>query len=69
MSEPVFYSDHDLARLLSVSTSLVRKIAKHGPSRRGRGVLDLRLIPHHVVGDMRRWDAKATNQLLGINKE
>ncbi len=61
-----YYTDRELAELLGVSVSLVRKIAKNGPSRRGRGVLDIRLIHHFKVGDMRRWDMQATKSLLGI---
>ncbi len=61
-----FYTDRELAELLGVSVSLVRKMVKDGPSRRGRGVLDIRLIPHLTVGDMRRWDMRATQKALGI---
>ena len=61
-----YYTDRELAELLGVSVSLVRKMAKDGPSRRGRGVLDIRLIAHFKVGDMRRWNARAANSLLGI---
>jgi len=62
----LFFTDRELAEMLGVSVSLVRKMAKDGPSRRGRGVLDIRLIPHFTVGNMRRWDAPATRKLLGI---
>lgn len=62
-----FYTDRELAELLGVSVSLVRKLAKFGPSRPGPGVLDIRLIPCFRVGDMRRWDAGAANRLLGIS--
>ena len=61
-----FYTDSELAAIMGVSASLVRKLAKDGPSKRGRGVLDIRLIEHHKVGDMRRWNKAAANRLLGI---
>ena len=61
-----FYTDRELAELLGVSVSLIRKMAKDGPSRRGSGVLDIRLIDHFKVGDMRRWNAAAADRLLGI---
>lgn len=61
-----FYTDKELAGLLGVSVSLVRKLAKDGPAERGRNVLDIRLIPCLKVGDMRRWDAKAAHRILGI---
>ena len=61
-----FYTDKELAGLLGVSVSLVRKLAKDGPAERGRNVLDIRLIPCLKVGDMRRWDVKATHRILGI---
>ena len=66
MNGSLFYTAKELAGLLGVSVSLVRKMVKDGPSRRGGNVLDIRLIKHFVVGDMRRWDAKSTEQLLGI---
>lgn len=62
----LFYTDKELAELLGVSVSLVRKLAKDGPAERGRNVLDIRLIPCLKVGDMRRWNAKATHRILGI---
>lgn len=62
----MFYTDKELAEMLGVSQSLVRKMEKHGPSRRGAGVLDIRLIRHFTVGNMRRWDARQTDKLLGI---
>lgn len=61
-----FYTDRELADVMGVSASLVRKLAKDGPSRRGKGVLDIRLIEHHIVGDMRRWNKAAADRLLGI---
>ena len=66
MPDRYFYTDKELAGLLGVSVSLVRKLAKDGPAERGRNVLDIRLIPFLKVGDMRRWDARATHRLLGI---
>lgn len=62
-----FYTDKELADILGVSVSLVRKMAKAGPSRRGRHVIDIRLIRCVVVGDMRRWNKAEADRLLGIN--
>lgn len=62
-----FYTDQELADLLGVSVSLIRKMAKNGPSRRGRHVLDIRLINCVVIGDMRRWNKSEADRLLGIN--
>lgn len=67
--ERIFYTDKELAQLLGVSQSLIRKMEKHGPSRRGSGVLDIRLIRHFTVGNMRRWDAKQVEKTLGIAKK
>ncbi len=64
----LFYTDRELAELLGVSVSLIRKMASGSPSRDSGKVLDIRLIPHFVVGDMRRWNAKATDKLLGITQ-
>jgi len=61
-----FYTDRELADILGVSVSLIRKMAKDGPSRRGRGVLDIRLIKCVTVGDMRRWNKEQADKLLGI---
>ena len=61
-----FYTDRELADILGVSVSLIRKMAKDGPSRRGRGVLDIRLIGCVKVGDMRRWNRDQADQLLGL---
>ena len=61
-----FYTDRELAEILGVSVSLIRKMAKDGPSRRGRGVLDIRLIGYVKVGDMRRWNRDQADQLLGL---
>lgn len=66
MPDRYFYTDRELAGLLGVSVSLVRKLAKDGPSQTGRNVLDIRLIHHFKVGDMRRWDARQAHKLLGI---
>ena len=62
----LFYTDRELAEMLGVSVSLIRKMEKDGPSRRGKNVLDIRLIRHVTVGDMRRWDARETERALGI---
>ncbi len=61
-----FYTDRELAEMLGVSVSLVRKMAKQGPSSRGAGTLDIRLIEHFTVGNMRRWNAEAADRLLGV---
>ena len=66
MPNRYFYTDKELAGLLGVSVSLVRKLAKDGPAETGRNVLDIRLIQHFKVGDMRRWDVNQTHKLLGI---
>lgn len=63
----LFYTDRELADLLGVSVSLVRKLAKDGPAERGRNVLDIRLIGHFRVGDMRRWNAKQVHEVLRIS--
>jgi len=63
---PRFYTDRELAEILGVSVSLIRKMAKDGPSRRGRGVLDIRLIGCVKVGDMRRWNREQADRLLGL---
>lgn len=59
-----FYTDRELAEMLDVSVSLIRKMAKEGPSRRGANVLDIRLAECIVVGDMRRWNKDQIDKLL-----
>jgi len=64
----LFYTDAELAEMLGVSKSLIRKMVKQGPSRKGPGVIDLRLVELVMVGDMRRWKKCQIDKLLGIEQ-
>ena len=57
-------TDRELAERMGCSVSLVRKLATKGPKRTGPGVVDLRMVPHAIVGNMRRWDEAAVDGAL-----
>lgn len=61
-----FLTDSDVARLLRVSVSTVRRIARESPGR--RGAFDLRLCEPVLVGGMRRWAAAKVYAALGIGQ-
>lgn len=61
-----FMTDSDVARLLKVSASTVRRIARQGPAR--AGAFDLRLCEPVIVGGMRRWPAAKVYAVLGIGR-
>lgn len=49
-------TDSDVAKILNVSVSTVRRNARLGPLRAGPGKLDLRLADPIYIGKTRRWD-------------
>ncbi len=57
-------TDSDVAKILNVSVSTVRRNARLGPLRAGPGVLDLRLADPIYIGKSRRWDRKRVIDLL-----
>lgn len=60
-----FMTDADMARLLRVSASTVRRLVRDGPDACGR--FDLRLCEPIVIGGMRRWPKSKVYAALGIS--
>ena len=48
--------DKEVAALLKISPSCLRKQLKHGPARSGKNVIDVRKAEPKVVAGMRRWE-------------
>lgn len=54
MVMPEFLTDRDVAKILKVSPSTVRRLIYNGPDKCDR--FDLRKAEPIVIGGMRRWD-------------
>lgn len=48
--------DKEVAALLKISPSCLRKQLRHGPARSGKNVIDVRQAKPKVVAGMRRWE-------------
>lgn len=48
--------DKEVAALLKISPSCLRKQLKHGPARCGKNVIDVRKAEPKVIAGMRRWE-------------
>lgn len=59
-----FLTDAEVARLLKVSPSTVRRLVYEGPDRCDR--FDLRVCEPIVIGGMRRWPKSRLFAALGI---
>lgn len=57
-------TDQEVADLLKVSISSVRRNAAHGPSKPGPGSIDLRLADPIYIGNRRRWDKEKVLALI-----
>lgn len=59
-----FLTDREVAELLKVSVSTVKRLIRQGPNKPGR--MDLRLCEPLVIGGVRRWPRTKLYQMLGI---
>lgn len=59
-----FLTDREVAKLLKVSPSTVRRLVYAGPDEAGR--FDLRLCEPIVIGGARRWPRRKLYGALGI---
>ena len=77
MPELVLLCDKEVAAMLGISTSCLRKWLRDGPP--SRATFDIREVEHIVIGESRRWNrasliatinkaAKASNQKKGTTK-
>lgn len=57
--------DKEVACLLKISPSCLRKQLKDGPAKKGANVIDVRLAEPKVIAGMRRWDK---NKVLALFK-
>ena len=57
-------SDKEVAALLKISPSCLRKQLKRGPAKTGPNVIDLRLARPVVIAGMRRWSKRKVLDLL-----
>ena len=56
--------DKEVARLLKISVSCLRRQAVHGPSSKGPRVVDIRLAKPIVIAGMRRWSRTRVQALM-----
>jgi hypothetical protein len=56
--------DKEVAALLKISPSCLRKQLRNGPAKTGSNVIDLRLAEPVVIAGMRRWSKRKVLDLL-----